>query len=164
MIRYHNIFVSRFLLLMYASCSKRMCSLSSTERKRTRRWLPCAEKSALTSKKTGAPLKTSRFGPRTELAFGSRSPFLGFRITPTRRRRRSGLGFWPQMSPTTLRFAALSPWIYRWVIESEECPAISCTSRSDPPASVIFFATAVMNVLLPECEDALASPISRYRV
>jgi len=61
-----------------------------------------------------------------------------------------GLGFWHQMSPITFRFAALSPWIYRWVIESEECPAISWTSRSDPPASVIFFAIPVINVLLPE--------------
>ena len=62
------------------------------------------------------------------------------------------------MSPITFRFAALSPWMYRWVIESEECPAISWTSRSDPPASVIFFAIAVMNVLLPECDDAPVKP------
>jgi hypothetical protein len=74
------------------------------------------------------------------------------------------LRFNHQMSPITFRFAVLSPWMYRWVIESEECPAISCTSRSDPPASVIFFAMAVMNVLLPECDDAPSSPISRYRV
>jgi hypothetical protein len=60
------------------------------------------------------------------------------------------------MSAITFRFAAVSPWIYLCVIASEECPAIFCTSRSDPPASVILFAMAVINVLLPEFELAAA--------
>src|SRR6516165_7031010 len=61
-----------------------------------------------------------------------------------------GLGFWHQMSPKTFRFAALSPWIYRWVIESEECPPFSGTPRSDPPVSVIFSAIPVKNFPRPE--------------
>jgi hypothetical protein len=37
-------------------------------------------------------------------------------------------------------------------------------SRKEPPALVIFFAAAVMNVRRPECEEAPSTPISRNRV
>ena len=146
-----------------------MCSLSSTECKRTRRWLPCIEKICSDLKNTGAPLTTSPSARVRNREFGSRSSSIRFRSSSHRSVSASsrlplarfhgfslgavgvpGLGFLHQMSPITFRFAVLSSWMYRWVIESEECPAISWTSRSDPPASVIFFAMAVMKVLLPE--------------
>jgi hypothetical protein len=55
-----------------------------------------------------------------------------------------------QMSFITLRLAALSPCMYFCVVASDVCPASSCTSRSEPPASTIFFARLVMKVRLPE--------------
>ena len=55
-----------------------------------------------------------------------------------------------QIKAMTLRLAAVSPWIYRCVVAREEWPASSWISRNEPPASVIFFAAAVMNVRRPE--------------
>jgi hypothetical protein len=61
-----------------------MCSLSSTERKRTRRWLPRTEKNCSDLKNTAAPLKTLSFGHVQNLAFGWTSPSLGFRLSSRR--------------------------------------------------------------------------------
>ena len=67
-----------------------MCSLSSTERKRTRRWLPRTEKICSDLKNTGAPLKKSLFGRVQNrhlvrevrvLAFGNRRTVLSRTIS-----------------------------------------------------------------------------------
>ena len=98
---------------------KRMCSLSSTERERTRRWLPCAEKICPDLKNTGAPLTTSPFGRVKNrrlvreirvLDFGHVAPFSFARV---HRIRRPGLE-WPRdlidsnSAPPALRISLLA--------------------------------------------------------
>ena len=53
--------------------------------------------------------------------------------------------------------------MYRWVVESEECPAKSCTSLSDPPTVPIFLAALVMNPRRPLWLEQPLKPRARYQ-
>ena len=53
--------------------------------------------------------------------------------------------------------------MYRWVVESDECPARSCTSLSDPPTVPIFLAALVMNPRRPLWLEQPLKPRARYQ-
>ena len=53
--------------------------------------------------------------------------------------------------------------MYRWVVESDACPAKSCTSLSDPPTVPIFLAALVMNPRRPLWLEQPLKPRARYQ-
>src|SRR6201987_5542036 len=67
-----------------------------------------------------------------------------------------------QISDTSLRWASVSPSMYRWVVWIDRWPANSCTSRNDPPASWTRRAARVMKVRRPEWDEHPSNPRYSY--
>src|SRR6266403_1989926 len=67
-----------------------------------------------------------------------------------------------QIRDTSLRWASLSPSMYRWVVWIDRWPASSCTSRNEPPALWTNLAARVMNVRRPEWDEQPSRPTARY--
>jgi hypothetical protein len=67
-----------------------------------------------------------------------------------------------QINDTSLRWASVSPSMYRWVVWIDRWPASSCTSRREPPALWTSLAARVMNVRWPEWDEQPSRPIVRY--
>jgi hypothetical protein len=76
---------------------------------------------------------------------------------PNGGRRRHG----PQIIATSLRWASLSPSMYRCVVWIDRWPASSCTSRREPPALCTIRAARVTNVRRPECDEQPLRPMLR---
>src|ERR1700730_10928026 len=68
-------------------------------------------------------------------------------------------GHGPQIIATSLRWASLSPSMYRCVVWIDRWPASSCTSRSEPPALCTIRAALVTKVRRPECEEQPFRPM-----
>jgi hypothetical protein len=68
-----------------------------------------------------------------------------------------------QTSSTIRRCASACASMYRWVVESDACPASSCTSLSDPPTAPIFRAALVMNSRRPLWLEQPLKPRARYQ-
>src|ERR1700730_17160591 len=68
-------------------------------------------------------------------------------------------GHGPQIIATSLRWASLSPSMYRWVVWIDRWPASNCTSRSEPPALCTMRAARVTNVRRPECDEQPFRPM-----
>jgi hypothetical protein len=64
-----------------------------------------------------------------------------------------------QIIATSLRWASLSPSMYRCVVWIDRWPANSCTSRSEPPALCTIRAARVTNVRRPECDEQPFRPM-----
>jgi hypothetical protein len=64
-----------------------------------------------------------------------------------------------QMSATSLRWASVSPSMYRWVVWIERWPANNRTSRKDPPVLWRRRAALVTNVRRPECDEQPLRPM-----
>ena len=64
-----------------------------------------------------------------------------------------------QIIATSLRWASLSPSMYRCVVWIDRWPASSCTSRSEPPALWTMRAARVTNVRRPECDEQPFRPM-----
>src|SRR6266403_320864 len=62
----------------------------------------------------------------------------------------------------SLRWASVSPSMYRWVVWIDRWPASSCTSRNEPPALWTNLAARVMNVRRPEWDEQPSRPTARY--
>ena len=65
-----------------------------------------------------------------------------------------------QISETSLRWASVSPSMYRWVVRRDRWPANICTSRNEPPARWTSRAARVMNVRRPEWDEQPSRPTS----
>src|ERR1700738_91032 len=65
----------------------------------------------------------------------------------------------PQIIATSLRWASVSPSMYRWVVWIDRWPASSCTSRREPPALCTMRAARVTNVRRPECDEQPFRPM-----
>src|ERR1700730_13037588 len=68
-------------------------------------------------------------------------------------------GHGPQIIATSLRWASVSPSMYRWVVWTDRWPASSWTSRSKPPALCTMRAARVTNVRRPECDEQPFRPM-----
>src|SRR6202022_4978642 len=64
-----------------------------------------------------------------------------------------------QIIETSLRWASVSPSMYRCVVWIDRWPASSCTSRNEPPALWTIRAARVTNVRRPECDEQPFKPI-----
>jgi hypothetical protein len=64
-----------------------------------------------------------------------------------------------QMSDTSLRWASVSPSMYRCVVWIDRWPASNWTSRKDPPVLGRRRAALVTNVRRPECDEQPLRPM-----
>jgi hypothetical protein len=121
------------------------------------------------TRRSGLCSNVSKYTSTKHATVGHTAMLLPCGSTPTDTRKVGGCRFRPRSSLSDqadhiARLAALSAWIYRCVVARDECPASSWMSRREQPASVIFLGVAVMNVRLPEWDEAPSMPISRKPV